>query len=80
MTPFLGNIDEVAIWSGTDLRDDVATIYNSGVPNNLNDNGLTAPTTWYRFEGTGLTAIDSGTGGNNGTLENGVIRSADVPT
>ena len=80
LTPFLGNMDEVAIWSGTDLRDDVATIYNSGVPNNLNDNGLTAPTTWYRFEGTGLTAIDSGTGGNNGTLENGVIRSTDVPT
>ena len=77
---FTGNIDEVAIWSGTDLRNDVSTIYNSGVPNNLNDNGLTAPTTWYRFEGTGTTATDSGTGGNDGTLINGVVRSTDVPT
>ena len=77
---FTGNIDEVAIWSGTDLRNDVATIYNSAVPNNLNDNGLTAPTTWWRFEGTGTTATDSGSGGNNGTLTNGVTRSTDVPT
>jgi len=77
---FTGNIDEVAIWSGTDLRNDVATIYNSGVPNNLNDNGLTAPTTWYRFEGSGTTATDSGSGGNDGTLINGVTRSSDVPT
>jgi len=77
---FTGNIDEVAIWSGTDLRDDVATIYNGGVPNDLNDNGLTAPTTWWRFEGTGTTATDSGSGGNDGTLTNGVTRSSDVPT
>jgi len=44
-----GHIDEVAIWSGQDLSSDVATIYNGGVPNDLNDNGLTAPTTWYRM-------------------------------
>ena len=44
-----GNIDEFAIWSGTDLRNDVSTIYNGGVPNNLNDNGLTSPTSWYRM-------------------------------
>ena len=80
LTPFLGKMDEFAIWSGTDLRNDVATLWNSGVPNNLNDNGLTSPTTWYRFEGTGTTAIDSGTGGNDGTLENTVVRSSDVPT
>jgi len=78
--PYRGLLDEVAIWSGTDLRNDVATIYNGGIPTNLNDNGLTSPTTWFRFEGTGTTAIDSGTGGNDGTLENGVIRSTDVPT
>ena len=46
---FTGSIDEVALWSGTDLRNDVATIYNSGVANDLNNNGLTAPTTWYRM-------------------------------
>ena len=44
-----GNIDEFAIWAGTDLRASAATIYNSGVPNDLNNNGLTAPTTWYRM-------------------------------
>ena len=44
-----GNIDEFAIWSGTDLRANASTIYNSGVPNDLNNNGLTAPTTWYRM-------------------------------
>lgn len=49
LNPFLGKIDELAIWSGTDLRNDVATIYNGGVPNDLNSNGLTAPTTWYRM-------------------------------
>jgi len=73
-TPFLGKIDEFAIWSGTDLRNqsDVDTIYNSGVPNNLNDNGLTAPTTWYRmgeeatYTGRNWDLIDQGSGGNNG--------------
>ena len=48
--PFLGAIDEFAIWSGTALTSSDATaIYNSGVPNDLNNNGLTAPTTWYRM-------------------------------
>ena len=45
----VGNIDEFALWSGTDLRASAATIYNSGVPNDLNSNGLTAPNTWYRM-------------------------------
>ena len=44
-----GLMDEFALWAGTDFRDDVDTIYNSGVPNDLNNNGLTAPTTWYRI-------------------------------
>tara|TARA_R100000353_G_scaffold52879_1_gene42259 strand:+ start:933 stop:1766 length:834 start_codon:yes stop_codon:yes gene_type:complete len=79
--PFLGNIDEFAIWSGTDLRNDVATIYNSGVPNNLNDNGLTAPTSWYRFEeGSGTTIADSGSSTNNATIQNSVTFETDVPT
>ena len=46
---FTGKIDELAIWSGTDLRNDVATIYNNGEPTDLNNNGLTAPTTWSRM-------------------------------
>lgn len=79
--PFLGNIDEFAIWSGIDLRNDVATIYNSGVPNNLKDNGLTAPTTYYRFEeGSGTTIADSGSSTNNATIQNSVTFETDVPT
>ena len=38
------------------------------------------PVAWYRFEeGSGTTAIDSGTGGNNGTIS-GATYSTDVPT
>lgn len=88
--PFLGNIDEFAIWSGTDLRNDVATIYNGGVPNDLNNNGLTAPTTWYRMgedslynSGPGLWSFpDNGTGGTSAsslTLPE-AARVSDVPT
>jgi len=81
LTPFVGNIDELAIWPGTDLRNDVATIYNSGVPNNLNDNGLTAPTSWYRFEeGSGTTIADSGSSTNNATIQNSVTFETDVPS
>lgn len=44
-------INEVAIWSGVDLRNNVQEIWNSGLPNNLN-NLPTAPqpTTWIRSE------------------------------
>ena len=45
----VGSIDEFAIWSGTDLRASAATIYNDGVPSDLNNNDLTAPTTWFRM-------------------------------
>ena len=48
--PFFGAIDEFAIWSGTALTSiDATAIYNSGAPNDLNNNGLTAPTTYYRM-------------------------------
>ena len=88
--PFSGKIDEVAIWSGTDFRtqSDVDTIYNGGVPNDLNDNGLTVPTTWFRmgedanYAGGEWTLVDQGSGSNNGsstTLPPEAI-STDVPT
>ena len=79
---FGGLIDEAAIWVGEDFRtqSDVDIIYNSGTPNDLNSNGLTAPTSWYRFEeGSGTTAIDTN-GSNNGTLINGTTYSTDVPS
>ena len=71
-----GNIDEVAIWNN-DQSSNISTIYNGGTPNDLSS---LSPLTWWRFEeGSGTTAIDSGTGGNNGTLTNGVTYSTDVP-
>ena len=79
---FGGKIDELAIWSGQDFRtqSDVDTIYNSGTPNDLNSNGLTAPTTWYRMgDGdTYPTITDNGSGSNNGTMTNMV--SGDIVT
>ena len=83
-----GNMDEIAIWSGTDLRNDASTIYNGGIPNDLNDNGLTVPTTWFRmgeeasYAGGEWTLVDQGSGSNNGsstTLPPEAI-STDVPT
>jgi hypothetical protein len=73
-----GNIDELAIFNSELSSSDVTAIYNSGVPNDLSS---LSPLSWWRFEETsGLTAIDSGTGGNDGILDNTVVRSTDVPT
>ena len=76
-TTFLKSfLDEVAIFN-TDQSSNVATIYNSGVPGDLSS---LSPLHWYRFEeGSGTTATDSGTGGNNGTIS-GATYSTDVPT
>ena len=85
-----GHIDEVAIWSGQDLSSDVATIYNGGVPNDLNDNGLTAPTTWYRMgdaathNGREWELTDQGSAGINALSQTlpapPTAPSTDVPT
>ncbi len=74
---FNGNIDEVSVFNTELSQSDVTSIYNSGVPNDISS---LSPLSWWRFEGTGTTATDSGSGGNNGTLENTVVRSTDVPT
>ena len=46
-----GNIDEVAIWNSTALSSAAATeIYNSGVPNDLDElTNASDPTAWYRM-------------------------------
>jgi hypothetical protein len=47
-----GNMDELAIWSGQDLRgaSEVSAIYNGGVPSDLNNtSGIAQPTTWFRM-------------------------------
>ena len=69
----LGYCDELAIWD-SDQSANASTFGASPV-----DLSTYSPLHWYRFEGTGTTATDSGSGGNNGTL-NGVTRSTDVPT
>ena len=71
-----GTLDEIAVWN-SDQSANASTIYNGGVPNDIS---LLNPLSWWRFEGTGTTATDSGSGGNNATLENTVVRSTDVPT
>lgn len=73
---FEGGLDEIAFWN-SDKTSDLASIYNSGTPDNLAD---LSPLNWIRFEeGSGTTATDSGSGGNNGTLINTPTYSTDVP-
>jgi hypothetical protein len=74
---FNGIIDEVSIFTNELSSTEITSIYNSGVPNKISS---LSPLSWYRFEGSGTTATDSGSGGNDGTLTNGVTRSTDVPT
>ena len=69
-----GRIDEVAVWN-SDQSSIASAIGSSPV-----DLSSYSPVSWWRFEGTGTTATDSGSGGNDGTLTNGVTRSTDVPT
>jgi hypothetical protein len=57
LSPFLGNIDEFAIWN-TDQRANVADIYNSGAPGDLS--ALAAPPiTWWRNGDSGTFNDDS---------------------
>ena len=73
---FEGNIDEVSIFD-TDQSSNITTLSTAPTVDLTSLN----PIAWYRFEeGSGTTAIDSGTGGNNGTLENSPTYSTDIPT
>tara|TARA_R100000734_G_C3311190_1_gene102007 strand:+ start:447 stop:1211 length:765 start_codon:yes stop_codon:yes gene_type:complete len=72
-----GYIDEVSIYTTALTQTDITAIYNTGAPDNL---GSLSPLNWLRFEeGSGTTATDSGSGGNDGTLINGTSYSNDVP-
>jgi len=71
-----GGLDEIAIWN-SDQSANVSSIYNSGAPNDISSLN---PLHWWRFEeGSGTTATDSGTGGNNGTIT-GATYQTDVPS
>ncbi len=72
---FNGNIDEVSVFDSAISIGDVWD--GSGEPTDLTD---LSPIGYWRFEeGSGTTAIDSGSGANDGTLINGVAYSTNVP-
>lgn len=73
-TRYSGYLDEIAVWN-SDQSANASTFGASVI-----DLSSYSPLHWWRFEGTGTTATDSGSGGNDGTLTNGVTRSTDVPT
>ena len=74
---FDGEMDEVSLFDYELTAANVTSIYNGGTPNDISS---LSPLAWWRFEeGSGTTAIDSGTGGNNGTI-NGATYSTDVPS
>jgi hypothetical protein len=81
---YAGLVDEVALWS-TDVSADIATVYNSGKPDDLNNSSVvsTAPVNWWRMgdnnNGTGTTISDQGSVPADGTLTNGPTFSSDVP-
>ena len=73
-----GLIDEVGIFNAELSSSDVTAIYNSGEPASLSS--YSSLVSWWRFEeGSGTTATDSGSGGNNGTITNGATYSTDKP-
>lgn len=82
-TPILpanGNLDEIAVFDSELSASDVTNIYNGGGSGKPGDLTSLSPVSWWRFEeGSGTTANDLGTGGNNGTLINGTAYSTDVP-
>ena len=88
LAPFLGKIDEFAIWSGTDQRANVSEIYNGGVPNDLNTLPTAPqPTTWHRMgeNATWNGSIWAMTDVNGGYISDSVNmveanRTTDVPT
>ena len=72
-----GKIDEPAIYLTELTSDQVTTIYNGGVPGDISSLN---PVAWYRFEeGSGTTAIDAGSGGNDATI-NGAVYTTDIPS
>jgi len=74
-------IEEFAIWDSVLSSSNVSTIYNSGTPDDISS---LSPLGWWRMgdndSGTGTTITDQGSGGNDGTLNNGPTFSTDVPS
>lgn len=76
-----GKMDEIAIFNSELSAADITSIYNgdgTGLPGDLSE--FSSLVSWWRFEeGSGTTATDSGTGGNNGTID-GATYSTDIPS
>ncbi len=89
---FTGGIyDEVALFDSALSSSDVASIYNSGVPNDLSDassydtDRTSNLVNWWRMGDTGsdygtTTITDKGSGSNNLSLLNGPTFSTTVPS
>lgn len=81
---FSGGLDEIAFWD-SDQTSNLATIYNSGAPNDLAN---LSPLRWYRmgdsatWDVSNWTLADQGSGGVNGTSVNMTEsdRVEDVPS
>tara|TARA_B100001123_G_scaffold365829_1_gene425074 strand:+ start:558 stop:1334 length:777 start_codon:yes stop_codon:yes gene_type:complete len=75
-----GKIDEVALFNSVLSTSDITAIYNSGVPASLSSY---SPYGWWRMGdndgSSGTTITDQGSGGNDGTLQNGPTFTTDVP-
>ena len=73
-------IDEFAWWD-SDKSSSISDIYNSGVPSDILS---LSPVHWYRMGdndgGSGTTITDQGSGGTDGTLNNGPTFSSSVPS
>tara|TARA_R100000541_G_scaffold59152_2_gene72058 strand:+ start:14 stop:697 length:684 start_codon:yes stop_codon:yes gene_type:complete len=76
---WVGNLDELAVFSSVLSASDVSTIYGAAAPTSL---ASLNPVHWWRMgDGdTSPTLTDNGSGGNNGTMENFSTFSTDVPT
>jgi hypothetical protein len=70
---FDGMFSNIAIWKSALSEDQILSIYNGGVPNNISS---LSPLTWWSFSGdsyfngTNFIFPDLGTGANNGTSTN----------
>lgn len=84
---YQGNLDEIAVFDYALSASDVTSMYNSGVPNNLNDLS-TPPISWWRmgdggtWDGSKWTLPDEGSSSNTAESVNMVEadREADVPS
>ena len=77
---WIGEIDEVSLWSEALDLTAIQAIYNSGVPIDVTENYSDNLVSYWRFEeGTGTTVADSSGNGNDGDINNATW-STDVPS